>query len=377
MAGIYLHIPFCKQACYYCDFHFSTSLKYKTPLLEALAKELVLRKNEIAEEIQTIYFGGGTPSILNRDEIDFLLHIIVENYPVSASPEITLEANPDDLSKEKLIDLSKTKINRLSIGIQSFFDEDLIYMNRAHSAKEAQESLKYAKQYFSNITIDLIYGVPGLTHERWRDNIQKALDLGIPHLSCYALTVEDKTALAGFIQSGKYQPLNEELANEQFQLLCEILHREGYVHYEISNFGLPGYFSQHNSAYWKGVAYLGIGPSAHSYDGQKRSWNVSNNVKYIKALQEDTLPSEIEELSLTDKMNEKIMIGLRTIWGISLMEFQHEFGKEKLDLLLKNASKYINDEVLILKPGALMIAEKGKFYVDGIASDLFFINEND
>ena len=377
MPGIYLHIPFCKQACYYCDFHFSTSLKYKTPLLEALAKELVLRKNEIAEEIQTIYFGGGTPSILNRDEIDFLLHIIVENYPVSASPEITLEANPDDLSKEKLIDLSKTKINRLSIGIQSFFDEDLIYMNRAHSAKEAQESLKYAKQYFSNITIDLIYGVPGLTHERWRDNIQKALDLGIPHLSCYALTVEDKTALAGFIQSGKYQPLNEELANEQFQLLCEILHREGYVHYEISNFGLPGYFSQHNSAYWKGVAYLGIGPSAHSYDGQKRSWNVSNNVKYIKALQEDTLPSEIEELSLTDKMNEKIMIGLRTIWGISLMEFQHEFGKEKLDLLLKNASKYINDEVLILKPGALMIAEKGKFYVDGIASDLFFINEND
>ncbi len=377
MAGIYLHIPFCKQACYYCDFHFSTSLKYKTPLLEALAKELVLRKNEIAEEIQTIYFGGGTPSILNRDEIDFLLHIIVENYPVSASPEITLEANPDDLSKEKLIDLSKTKINRLSIGIQSFFDEDLIYMNRAHSAKEAQESLKYAKQYFSNITIDLIYGVPGLTHERWRDNIQKALDLGIPHLSCYALTVEDKTALAGFIQSGKYQPLNEELANEQFQLLCEILHREGYVHYEISNFGLPGYFSQHNSAYWKGVAYLGIGPSAHSYDSQKRSWNVSNNAKYIKALQEDTLPSEIEELSLTDKMNEKIMIGLRTIWGISLMEFQHEFGKEKLDLLLKNASKYINDEVLILKPGALMIAEKGKFYVDGIASDLFFINEND
>jgi len=377
MAGIYLHIPFCKQACYYCDFHFSTSLKHKTPLLEALAKELVLRKNEIAEEIQTIYFGGGTPSILNRDEIDFLLHIIVENYPVSASPEITLEANPDDLSKEKLIDLSKTKINRLSIGIQSFFDEDLIYMNRAHSAKEAQESLKYAKQYFSNITIDLIYGVPGLTHERWRDNIQKALDLGIPHLSCYALTVEDKTALAGFIQSGKYQPLNEELANEQFQLLCEILHREGYVHYEISNFGLPGYFSQHNSAYWKGVAYLGIGPSAHSYDGQKRSWNVSNNVKYIKALQEDTLPSEIEELSLTDKMNEKIMIGLRTIWGISLMEFQHEFGKEKHDLLLKNASKYINDEVLILKPGALMIAEKGKFYVDGIASDLFFINEND
>jgi len=377
MAGIYLHIPFCKQACYYCDFHFSTSLKYKTPLLEALAKELVLRKNEIAEEIQTIYFGGGTPSILNRDEIDFLLHIIVENYPVSASPEITLEANPDDLSKEKLIDLSKTGINRLSIGIQSFFDEDLVYMNRAHTAKEAQESLKYAKQYFSNITIDLIYGVPGLTHERWRDNIQKALDLGIPHLSCYALTVEDKTALAGFIQSGKYQPLNEELANEQFQLLCEILHREGYVHYEISNFGLPGYFSQHNSAYWKGVAYLGIGPSAHSYDGQKRSWNVSNNVKYIKALQEDTLPSEIEELSLTDKMNEKIMIGLRTIWGISLMEFQHEFGKEKHDLLLKNASKYINDEVLILKPGALMIAEKGKFYVDGIASDLFFINEND
>ncbi|MGB5243935.1 MAG: radical SAM family heme chaperone HemW [Lutimonas sp.] len=377
MAGIYLHIPFCKQACHYCDFHFSTSLKYRTPLLEALAKELVLRKNEVVEEVQTIYFGGGTPSILNSDEIDLLLHTIFENFSVSASAEITLEANPDDLSKEKLMDLSRTKINRLSIGIQSFFDQDLVYMNRAHSAKEAQESLKYGKQYFDHITIDLIYGVPGLTHERWTQNIRKALDLGISHLSCYALTVEEKTALAGFIQSGKYQPLNEELANEQFQILCEILNREGYVHYEISNFGLPGYFSQHNSAYWKGVSYLGIGPSAHSYDGKKRSWNVSNNVKYIKALQNDTLPSEIEELSLSDKMNEKIMIGLRTIWGISLHEFQDEFGKEKLDLLLKNASKYINDEVLLLKPEALMIAEKGKFYVDGIASDLFFINEND
>ncbi len=377
MAGIYLHIPFCKQACYYCDFHFSTSLKHKTTLLEALAKELVLRKNEIAEEIHTIYFGGGTPSILTSEEIDFLLQHIYENYPVSASPEITLEANPDDLSKEKLIELSKTKINRLSIGIQSFFDEDLVYMNRVHSAKEAHESLKIGMQYFDNITIDLIYGVPGLSHGRWIENIQKALDIGIPHLSCYALTVEEKTALAGFIRSGKYQPLNEELANEQFQILCELLNREGYIHYEISNFGLPGYFSVHNSAYWKGVSYLGIGPSAHSYDGKRRCWNVSNNVKYVKALQNDTCPLEIEELSLTDKMNEKIMIGLRTAWGISLNEFQNEFGKEKLDLLLKNASKYIKDEMLLLKSEALIIADKAKFYVDGIASDLFFINEND
>jgi oxygen-independent coproporphyrinogen-3 oxidase len=215
-----------------------------------------------------------------------------------------------------------------------------------------------------------------LTNNRWIENIQTALDLGIPHLSCYALTVEEKTALAGFIQSGKYQPLNEELALEQFQILCEKLDSAGYIHYEISNFGFPNYFSQHNSAYWKGVVYSGIGPSAHSYDGKKRSWNISNNIQYIKALEKDLLPTESEELSLLDRMNEKIMIGLRTIWGISLNEFQNEFGKEKLNLLLKNAAKYINNEMIILNKDTLVIAKKGMFYADGIAADLFFVNEN-
>ncbi|MFD1314688.1 radical SAM family heme chaperone HemW [Namhaeicola litoreus] len=377
MAGIYIHIPFCKQACFYCDFHFSTSLKHKTPLLEALAKEIVLKKNECDEEIETIYFGGGTPSLLKADEIDFLLQIIYDNYLVSKNAEISLEANPDDLDKEKIVELSKTKINRLSIGIQSFFDEDLVYMNRAHTAKEAKKSLIFAKQYFDNITIDLIYGIPGLSNKRWIENIQTALDLGIPHLSCYALTVEEKTALARFIKSGKYQPLNEELASEQFQILCEMLHNKGYVQYEISNFGLPNYFSQHNSAYWKGVIYLGIGPSAHSYDGKKRGWNISNNVKYVKALKNNQMPLEIEELSLFDRMNEKIMIGLRTIWGISLPEFENEFGKDNLNSLLKVASKHIKDGMLIEKADALMISQQGKFYADGIAADLFFIDEND
>ncbi|MBG7630090.1 MAG: radical SAM family heme chaperone HemW, partial [Bacteroidetes bacterium] len=317
MAGIYLHIPFCKQACYYCDFHFSTSLKRKNDLLKAIERELVMRKEAFGnEKIETIYFGGGTPSILTIVELRSLMDVIYENYEVVKNAEITLEANPDDLSEEKIIELSKTPINRLSIGIQSFFEDDLKFMNRAHTAEESKKSLKSAFQYFDNITIDLIYGVPKMSNEKWLKNLQLAFEYGVPHISSYALTVEDKTALASFIKSGKVPPVDENLALEHFNILVAETERKGFVHYEISNFGKPNYFSKHNTSYWLGEKYLGVGPSAHSFNGFERSWNVSNNTKYSKSIQENTLPITVEKLSINNRFNECIMTGLRTIWGV-------------------------------------------------------------
>src|SRR5690606_21993025 len=277
MAGIYLHIPFCKQACHYCDFHFSTQLGKKGAMVGALVRELELRKDEVSEEIETIYFGGGTPSLLDGPEIDLLISTIYKNYRVIEAPEITLEANPDDLSPAAVDQLSKGPINRLSIGIQSFFDRDLQWMNRAHSAAEAERSLEGAKAHFDNITIDLIYGIPGMDHNRWRENIDKALSYGLPHISSYALTVEQGTALHSFIKKGKFPDVEQGHAREQFEILMEVLEGAGYIHYEISNFGKEGYFSRNNTAYWLGKKYLGVGPSAHSFDGEHRSWNIGNN----------------------------------------------------------------------------------------------------
>ncbi|HFS66657.1 MAG TPA: radical SAM family heme chaperone HemW, partial [Flavobacteriia bacterium] len=284
MAGIYLHIPFCKQACYYCDFHFSTSLKKKSTLIQALAKELILRKNELQESIETIYFGGGTPSLLTKFELSFLLKTIYQNYNVVASPEITLESNPDDLDKEKLTNFKKIGINRLSIGVQSFFDEDLQALNRIHTAKEAIETLKIATKLFDNITIDLIYGIPSLTKDKWLKNLEIAFDLSIKHISSYALTVEPKTALYKFIETKKYPNVEDSLALQHFKILQEETKKKGFIQYEVSNFGKPGYFSKHNTSYWLGKSYLGVGPSAHSYHNYERSWNINNNAKYIKAI---------------------------------------------------------------------------------------------
>ena len=372
MAGIYLHIPFCKQACYYCDFHFSTSLKHKKDFLEALKKELVIRKNEVSETINTIYFGGGTPSLLTIQEIASIFKVIYSNYNIVENPEITLEANPDDLNEEKIIELSKTPINRLSIGIQSFFEEDLKFMNRAHSAEESRKCLSIATQYFDNITIDLIYGVPNMSNKKWLANLQQAFEFGVPHISSYALTVEEKTALHNFIKKGKVPNVNEEVALEHFNLLVSETEKQGFVQYEISNFGKPDYFSKHNTSYWLGEKYLGVGPSAHSFNGEQRSWNVSNNVKYIKALAENKLPSEIENLSKKDRFNELIMTGLRTIWGISLEKVKADFGKQHLQDLLKNSEQFINDELLEnVANNKLITTKKGKFLADGIASDLF------
>ncbi|WP_310593815.1 radical SAM family heme chaperone HemW [Flavobacterium sp.] len=375
MSGIYIHIPFCKQACHYCDFHFSTSMKKKEEMVLALAKELQLRKKKFQKEsVATIYFGGGTPSVLTPAEIRFLIDAVYENYTVVSTPEITLEVNPDDLFEERIAAFAELGINRLSIGIQSFFEEDLQLMNRAHNSEEAQKCLEIATRYFDNISLDLIYGIPGMTNERWQQNIETALSFGIPHISSYALTVEPKTALNKLIQTGKIASPNDEVAQEHFMILVETLENNGFVHYELSNFGKENYFSQNNSAYWLGKKYLGIGPSAHSYDGVSRSWNVSNNALYLKAIQNEELPNEIEKLTLEDRYNEYIMTGLRTIWGVSLVRIEQEFGIEFLNYLKQQSQKFIDDGLLFIADDILKPTLKGKFLTDGIASDLFYLN---
>lgn len=375
MSGIYIHIPFCKQACHYCDFHFSTSMKKKDEMILALANELKLRKTEFENEIvETIYFGGGTPSILQIADLRFLIETVYDNYSIIENPEITLEANPDDLSEDRIIELSRTKINRLSIGIQSFFEDDLKLMNRAHNAEEAIKCLEIATQYFDNISLDLIYGIPGMTSEIWKKNIEIALSFGLPHISSYALTVEPKTALHKLIQNGAIKNPKDEVAQEHFSILVELLEANDFIHYELSNFGKVNYFSKNNSSYWLGKKYIGIGPSAHSYNRISRSWNVSNNSLYIKAIQENQLPNEVETLTISDRYNEYIMTGLRTIWGVSLDNIETEFGITYLDYLMKQVQKFLNDDLLILKDNILKPTKKGKFLTDGIASDLFMLN---
>ncbi len=393
MSGIYIHIPFCKQACHYCDFHFSTNLKKKEEMVLALAKEIQLRKSEFQDEIvETIYFGGGTPSILSIEDLRFLIDEVYRNYKVVENPEITLEANPDDLHLDFArfdyeTDLSvraksrtifeaykEIGINRLSIGIQSFFEDDLKMMNRAHNAEEAKKCLETATQYFDNISIDLIYGVPEMSNEKWLQNVETALSFGVPHISSYALTVEPKTALHSFIQKGIIPQPDDEVAQEHFHILVDKLSENGFIHYELSNFGKENYFSKNNSSYWLGKKYIGIGPSAHSYDGKNRCWNVSNNSLYIKSIQENKLPIEIETLTKTDRYNEYIMTGLRTIWGVSIERVEQEFGKTYLDYLNKQAAKFIEDHLLFVDENILRTTKKGKFLSDGIASDLFLLN---
>lgn len=375
MSGIYIHIPFCKQACYYCDFHFSTSLKKKDQLISALAKELQLRKDEFKNTtVETIYFGGGTPSLLSIEELQFLIDTVHKNYSVATSPEITLEANPDDLSEEKIVELSQSPINRLSIGIQSFYEKDLKLMNRAHNAAEAKKCLEIATQYFDNISLDLIYGIPNSTSKEWLDNIKTALSFGVPHISSYALTVEPKTALANFIDKGIIDDVDDEVAHQQFHQLIEQLEEAGFEHYELSNFAKPGYYSKNNSAYWLGKPYIGVGPSAHSFNGDQRAWNVKNNSVYIKKIEANQLPLEIETLSQNDKYNEFVMTGLRTSWGISLKTISSRFGDHYKDFLLNQAQFYITKHLLYIDNDSLKATKKGKFLTDGIASELFMLN---
>ena len=344
-------------------------------MISSLVREIEIRKDELQNQtVETIYFGGGTPSVLSVDEINLLINSVYKNHSVIENPEITLEANPDDLSEEKIIELSKSSINRLSIGIQSFFEKDLKLMNRAHNASEAKKCLEIATQYFDNISLDLIYGIPDCTNEEWKENIQTALSFGVPHISSYALTVEEKTALDTLIKKGKIKNVDDEKAQEQFNILTEELNKAGFVHYELSNFGKESYFSKNNSSYWLGKSYLGIGPSAHSFNGKERSWNVKNNSIYINFIKKNKLPIEREILTKEDIFNEYIMTGLRTIWGVSLDRIKNDFGLKYFNCLKKQSKKHIEQELLYLENGILKTTQKGKFLADGIASDLFMLN---
>ena len=377
MYSLYIHIPFCRQACHYCDFHFSTTLKRKPQMVKALCKELELRRVEASTPLQTIYFGGGTPSVLTSVELQEIFSTIHKHYRIASGAEITMEVNPDDFSTPKselsLELLKELGTNRLSIGVQSFFEEDLLLMNRVHTAEQAKDFIAQAVQYFDNITLDLIYGIPGMTLARWKENILQALSFGIPHLSAYALTVEPRTALYQFIKKGKIPPTNDGQAKEHFYLLKDLLEAKGFIHYELSNFGKEGYFSRNNTAYWEQKPYIGIGPSAHSYTGEERMWNISHNIKYIEQISQGILPQERETLSLKDRYNERIMTGLRIQKGISTEDIERDFGEFFLNYLKKEALPYIEKGLLVYHNGHIITSEKGLFLSDGIASDLFML----
>jgi oxygen-independent coproporphyrinogen III oxidase len=368
MAGIYLHIPFCKQACHYCNFHFATSLRYKNELLQALLNETTLRRDYLGTAtVETIYFGGGTPSLLTIEDLKLQIDCIRQNFPVSADAEITLEANPDDITEDILKGWKEIGINRLSIGVQSFFEEDLQWMNRAHTAQQAIGNLQLAKQYFDNITIDLIYGTPQLTDEKWKHNVDTAIAIGIPHLSCYALTVEPKTPLQKMIDQHRSPDVNPDKQSAQFLLLMDWLEKAGYEHYEISNFAKPGWRSRHNSSYWRGAHYLGLGPSAHSFNGHSRQWNVANNQQYIESISKNSIPFEIEELTPTQQLNEYIMTTLRTAEGLDL----RKVNSEQHHRLLFESRNYLNSGLMKQEGEFLILTKEGKLLADGIAAALF------
>lgn len=374
MAGIYLHIPFCTQKCHYCNFFSLASKKNTAAFVSAICNEIILQKDYLQNEsISTIYFGGGTPSLLNNSDLKNIFENVFSTFKIEEDAEITLEANPDDLKIDKIRELSDSPINRLSIGIQSFFDDDLQFLNRSHSSDQASEAIFNAhKQGLSNISIDLIYGIPTLTDKKWKENIKIAINSGVQHISAYSLTVEANTAFDLFIKKGKIKAPEEEQAVRQFEILMDTMNNQGFIHYEISNFCKEGFFSRHNSNYWKQQKYLGLGPSAHSFDLDSRQWNVANLQQYIQSINAGNIPFEKEILTASQKYNEYIMTGLRTIWGVNLMEVKLKFGEEFLSYLNKNSRKYIADKTMELKENALILTEKGKFLADGIASDLFF-----
>ena len=375
MSGIYLHIPFCKQACHYCDFHFSTSTKNQEKVVDSIVREIDIRQNYLKEKsIETIYWGGGTPSLLTENQLEKLLAKVYSIYNVVEGAEITLEANPDDLNKDKLQELKSVGINRLSVGIQSFIDRDLVFMNRSHNANEAIECIQNAQNIgFNNISIDLIYGVPNQTNEEWQSNLQQAIDLRIQHISSYCLTIEPKTALAHMVRQKQVLQVSDEVAEGQFNTLVQTLADNGIEQYEISNFAKEGFISQHNSNYWKGVQYIGVGPSAHSFDGESRQWNVANNNRYLKALASDNVDFEKEVLTQEQKYNEYILTSLRTKWGVSENFIFYNFNQKMINFFEKEAKKQQKEGFLLKKDKNYILSTKGKFLADRIASDLFYI----
>ena len=373
MAGIYIHIPFCRKACHYCNFHFSTSLKTKNDFIQALLKEIVLQRNWIGgEEINTIYFGGGTPSLLSGWELTHILDALTKNFIVHPAAEVTLETNPDDFHQLLVQEWLKAGFNRLSIGVQSFFEDDLRWMNRAHTASQAISSIKMAQETgFTNLTIDLIYGTPGMTDERWKENVNTAFEVNIPHLSCYALTIETGTALYQQIKNKQLRDVSSDDQARQFQLLMNWMKDAGYEHYEISNFAKPGFRSRHNTSYWEGTSYLGLGPSAHSFNGRERKWNVSNNALYISSIQMGEIPYQQELLTPDQRLNEYIMTSLRRKEGISL-EYVVENYNGAADRIRTCSKKFIEQGNMIETSGFLTLTDNGKLFADGIASELFF-----
>ncbi|MBK7409868.1 MAG: radical SAM family heme chaperone HemW [Saprospirales bacterium] len=372
MPGLYLHIPFCKQACHYCNFHFSTSLKYKEEMVQALVRELELQRDYLqGASLDTIYFGGGTPSLLSSDELQAIFDQIYRLFPVVAEPEVTLEANPDDLTQEKVDMLRKSPVNRLSIGIQSFAEEDLRFMNRAHSAGEALSCLQRVKDAgFENSTIDLIYGSPTTSDAQWAKNLDIFFQFDIPHLSPYCLTVEPQTALGHFVKKGKVPPVDEEKASRQFEYLMDTMAVHGYEHYEISNFAKPGRHSKHNSSYWLGEPYLGIGPAAHSFNGDTRQWNVANNAQYLKALAESQAPYELEILTPANRYNEYVMTSLRTQWGCDLTLIQ-SLPKDFSDHFLASIQPFMAEGQVVRQGSIFTLNRAGKLIADHIAAVCF------
>ncbi|MDX1445735.1 radical SAM family heme chaperone HemW [Lishizhenia sp.] len=373
MAGIYIHIPFCKQACSYCDFHFSTSFeKYKTRMVSAICKEIVTRKSYLeGEALQSIYFGGGTPSVLEAEEIQEILSTITANFQIHENREITLEANPDDITPEKLSQWKAAGVNRLSIGVQSFRQEDLDWMNRAHNVTEAKRALELAAELGFELSIDVIYGLPNFNTEDFKQNLEQVLAYSPEHLSAYCLTIEEKTALHKAVEQGKIVPSNNEAQSEQFDFLVDFLKSKGYEQYEISNFARDEKYAVHNSNYWKGKKYLGVGPSAHSFNGTSRSWNVANNAVYMKAVENETDYNELERLSVYDQFNEALLVGLRTKWGVDKNRLNVELRNN--DEFKANIANFIDQGYMIETPEVYLLTQKGRLKADGIASDLFIL----
>lgn len=369
---LYLHIPFCKQACHYCDFHFSTSLRQKSALVDALCTEIALQKDYLpGRTLETIYFGGGTPSLLTESELRQIIAVIQTHFTVLSTAEITLEANPDDLSREKLTML-RTYVNRLSIGIQTFDEATLRWMNRAHTATEAETCVRLAREAgFENMSVDLIYGIPDRETARWQLDLQKVLALNVPHLSAYALTIEPDTAFGRWEKKGKMLPADENLAAEQFEELTKALREASYDHYEISNFAKPDQYARHNSAYWQRRPYLGIGPSAHSYNGHSRQYNLANNSRYMAAIGQGKLPATVETLTMADQVNEYLLTGLRTKWGCSLSELNELSMSDFSEKQARDLTDMYATGWLLRDGDRLVLTEAGKLFADRVAATLF------
>lgn len=375
MAGLYIHIPFCTKRCLYCDFFSNTDMKFKEPYVKAVIREMELRQEYIqGEPLETIYFGGGTPSQLQRPDFERIFEAADRLFGIRSCKEITLEANPDDITPEYMASLRDLPFNRISMGVQSFQEKDLRFLNRRHDREQALRAVGLCKENgIPNISIDLIYGLPGQTLEEWQENLDEAVRLDIPHISAYHLIYEEGTALYRLLEAGKVTPVDEELSVTLFSTLIHKLSEAGYLHYEISNFARPGYLSRHNSSYWTGKRYIGIGPSAHSYNGESRQWNISSLPRYLQGIETGTPDREREELDIHTKYNDFIITGLRTMWGIRIADIREQFGEEKQAYLERQAATYLRQGLLIRQDGTLALSEKGIFISDGIMSDLLWV----